>query len=119
MSYYLYVKFIFFKVNYSAYSTYSCIRYYEFFKLAKLLGGQNDMFAPPPPIFSLGGDCPPAPPPPRIDASALVHLSYSSNSGEARICQRGPKQGTEVTERGEGVGGGFFPSQKKTTFLAH
>ena len=25
------------------------------------------MFAPPPPIFSLGGDCPP--PPPRIDAS--------------------------------------------------
>ena len=39
-----------------------------------------------------------------------MHLSYSSNSGAARICQRGPKQGSEVTERGEGVGGGISPS---------
>ena len=49
-------------MNYSAFSTYSCIRYYEFFKLAKLLGGQNDMFAPP--IFSLGGGGGRLPPPP-------------------------------------------------------
>ena len=57
-----------------------------------------------------------------------MHLSYSSNSGAARICQRGPKQGSEVTERGEGVGGGFpLPRGReffenlcmKTTFLAH
>ena len=56
-----------------------------------------------------------------------MHLSYSSNSGAARICQRGLKQGSEVTEWGEGVGGGFSPSQgdffenlcMKTTFLAH
>ena len=41
-----------------------------------------------------------------------MHLSYSSNSEmHARICQRGPKQGSEVTERGEGCGrgGGGFP----------
>ena len=38
-----------------------------------------------------------------------MHLSYSSNSGAARMCQRGPKQGSEVTERGEGVGGSFPP----------
>ena len=46
---------------YSAFSTYSCITYYEFFKLSKLLGGggggQNDMFAPP-----------------RIDASGIKSL---------------------------------------------
>ena len=43
----------------------------------------------------------------------------------ARICQRGPKQGSEVTERGEGVFspprvGRFFENLcMKTTFLAH
>ena len=37
-----------------------------------------------------------------------MHLSYSSNSGAARICQRGPKQGSEVTERGEGHGREIF-----------
>ena len=57
-------------------------------------------------------------------------ISYSSNSGAAMICQRGPKQGSEVTERGKGVGGGFPPLTvgrffcwkfvyMKTTFLAH
>ena len=34
-------------------------------------------------------------------------LNYASDGGAARICQRGPKQGSEATERGEGVGGGF------------
>ena len=36
-------------------------------------------------------------------------LSYASDGGAARICQRGggPKRGSEATERGEGVGGGF------------
>ena len=48
-----------------------------------------------------------------------MHLSYSSNSGAARICQRGPKQGSEVTERGEGVGDFFENLCMKTTFLAH
>ena len=51
-------------MNYSAFSTYSCIRYYDFFSWQNYWGGQNDMFAPP--IFSLGGggggDCPPCPP---------------------------------------------------------
>ena len=64
-------------MNHSAFSTYSCIRYYmyEFFMLAKLLGGggQNDMFAPPNIFIGGGGGrlppCPPPPPPPRIDAS--------------------------------------------------
>ena len=54
---------------YSAFSTYSCITYYEFFKLSKLLGGGGGAKRYVcPPIFSLGGggDCPP---PPRIDAS--------------------------------------------------
>ena len=77
------------------------------------------MFAPQ--YFHWGATAPP--PPPRIDASALVHLSYSSNSGEARICQRGPKQGSEVTERGEGVAptvGKFFENLcMKTKFLAN
>ena len=48
-----------------------------------------------------------------------MHLSYSSKSGAARICQRGPKQGSEVTERGEGVGGGgggFSPSHGREFF---
>ena len=45
-----------------------------------------------------------------------MHLSYSSNSGAARICQRGPKQGSEVTERGEGVGG-VFPLPRGRSFL--
>ena len=42
----------------------------------------------------------------------LVHLSYSSNSGAARICHRGPKRGSEAIERGRvwEVGGGFPPS---------
>ena len=33
----------------------------------------------------------------------LVHLSYSSDSGTAKICQRGQSDGSEATERGEGV----------------
>ena len=45
-----------------------------------------------------------------------MHLSYSSNSGAARICQRGPKQGSEVTERGEDVGGGGSPSHGREIF---
>ena len=79
-SIYFYVKFNGFVVNYSAYSTYSCIRYYEFFKLAKLLGGggQNDMFAPQ--YFHWGGDCPP---PPRIDASVCGHVTVT----EVITCQ--------------------------------
>ena len=36
----------------------------------------------------------------------LVPLSYASDSGAARICQRGPRRGSEATERREGVGGG-------------
>ena len=36
-------------------------------------------------------------------------LSYASDGGAARICQRGPTRGSEATERGEGVGGGFPP----------
>ena len=36
----------------------------------------------------------------------LVPLSYSSDSGAARICQRGAKRGSKETKRGEGVGGG-------------
>ena len=50
-----------------------------------------------------------------------MHFCYSSNSGAARMCQRGPKQGSEVTERGEGVGGGFgrggFPPPTIGSFL--
>ena len=46
---YFYVKFNGFVVHDSAFWTYSCITYYQFFKLTKLLGGggggQNDMFA--------------------------------------------------------------------------
>ena len=38
---------------------------------------------------------------------ALCALSYASDGGAARICQRGPKRGSKATERGEGVGGGF------------
>ena len=38
-----------------------------------------------------------------------MHLSYSIKSGAAMICQRGPKQGSEVTERGGGGGGGVLP----------
>ena len=37
-------------------------------------------------------------------------LSYASDAGAARICQQGGGQserGSEATERGEGVGGGF------------
>ena len=30
-------------------------------------------------------------------------LSYASDGGAARICQRGPKRGSEATERGEDV----------------
>ena len=46
-----------------------------------------------------------------------MHLSYSSNSGAARICQRGPKQGIEVTERGRVcMGGGFSPSHGREIF---
>ena len=60
-----------------------------------------------------------------------MHFSYCGNSGAARICQRGPKRGSEATERGEGVGGGgggfppptvgrfFENSCIKTKFLAH
>ena len=33
------------------------------------------------------------------------------------MCQRGPKQGSEVTEMGEGVGGGFPPSHGREIFL--
>ena len=51
-------------VLYSAFETYSCITYYQFFKLSKLFGAQNNMFATP--IFSLGGSCPPPPPPPGL-----------------------------------------------------
>ena len=47
---------------------------------------------------------------------ALVHLSYSINSGAARICQRGPKRGSKATERGEGVRGGFTPSHGREIF---
>ena len=39
----------------------------------------------------------------------LVPFSYANDGGAARICQRGPKRGSEATERGEGVGGGFPP----------
>ena len=54
-------------------------------------------------------------------------LSYASDSGAARICQRGPKRGSEVTERGEGLGGGspsdgrdiFENPGMKRHFLAH
>ena len=54
-----------------------------------------------------------------------ILISYSSNSGAARICQRGPKQGSEVTKRGEGgfppptVGRLFENVCMKTKFLAH
>ena len=67
---------------YSAFSTYSCITYYEFLQVVKIIGGgggggggQNDMFAPPP-IFSWGGGGRLPPPPPRIDASVSQHLPY-------------------------------------------
>ena len=62
-----YIKFNGFVENYSAFSTYSCIRYYEFFKLSELLGGGGGpkRYVCPPPIFSLvggGGRLPPLPP---------------------------------------------------------
>ena len=44
-------------------------------------------------------------------------LSYASDGGAAMICQRGPKRGSEATERGEGVGGGFPPSTVGRFFL--
>ena len=47
-------------------------------------------------------------------------LSYASDGGAARICQRGPKRGSEATERGEGVAptvGRFFENScMKTAF---
>ena len=44
-------------------------------------------------------------------------LSYASDGGAARICQRGPKRGSEATERGEGVGGGgVSPSHGREIF---
>ena len=55
-------------------------------------------------------------------------LSYASEGGAARICPRGPKRGSEATERGGGCGRGFSPSHGreifensciKTAFLAH
>ena len=51
----------------------------------------------------------------RGGAWVLVPLSYASDSGAARICQRGPKQGSEATERGEVVGG-FPPSHGRKIF---
>ena len=54
-------------MNYSAFSTYSCIRY-EFFQVGKIIGGGGaKRYVPPPPqYFHWGG----GPLPPRIDASA-------------------------------------------------
>ena len=46
------------------------------------------------PINGGGGHGPPS-----------MHLSYSSNSGAAKICQRGAVRGSEATERGEGAHG--------------
>ena len=46
-----------------------------------------------------------------------VSLSYASDSGAARICQRGPKRGSEATGRGEGMGGGFSPSHGREIFF--
>ena len=67
---YFYVKFNGFVVNYSAYSTYSCIRYYEFLSWQNYWGGGKTICLPPPPppnIFHWGGG---GAAPPRIDASA-------------------------------------------------
>ena len=92
-------------MNYSAYSTYSCIRYYEFFKLAKLLGGGGGKTICLPPIFSLGGggggDCPPVPP-----GSTPLPLCISAipvTVVQPGFVNGGPKRGSEATERGEGV----------------
>ena len=73
-----------------------------FFKLAKLFGGQNDMFAPPP-IFSLGGGGTT----PRIDASA---------GGGGGGCGRGvsPSQGRQNVFS---FGGGG-QRQKKGTIMS-
>ena len=50
-------------------------------------------------------------------ACALVPLSYASASGAARIFQRGPKRGSEATERGECVGGVVSPSHSREIFF--
>ena len=62
---------------YDDFLTYSCITYYELFKLSKLLGGggQNDMFAPPPHIF-IGGRLPPPPPGSTPLLQNYQHWSY-------------------------------------------
>ena len=96
-----------FVVKYSVFSTYSCIRYYEFFKLPKLLGGGKTICLPgPPPQYFHWGRLPP--PPPRIDASAgppppfphdrkaskklrgniSSNLSFSKKKGEKRQKKR-------------------------------
>ena len=59
-----------FVVHDSAFLTYSCITYYQFFKLTKLLGGGGGgakRYVCPPPKKNIfmgggGGDCSPAPP---------------------------------------------------------
>ena len=56
------VEFNGFVVSYSAILTFSCITYYEFFKLSKLLGGKT-ICLPPPQYFHWWGDCPPPCPP--------------------------------------------------------
>ena len=53
-------------------------------------------------------------------AWAIVPLSYASDSGAARICPLGSKLGSEATEQGEGLGGGFpAPTVRSFFFLKY
>ena len=50
----------------------------------------------------------------------LVHLSYSSNSGAAKICQRGQSEGAKRPSGWRVWEGDFFPNLcMKLAFFAH
>ena len=51
-----------------------------------------------------------------INGGALCPLNYASDSGIARIFQRGCKERDKATEQGEGVGGECPPSHGREIF---
>ena len=59
---------VLFVVIYSAFSTYSCITYYDFFQVVKIIGGGGaKRYVSPLPYFHWGATAPPALPPPPQD----------------------------------------------------
>ena len=81
---------------YSAFSTYIFALGYimNFSSCQNYWGGGQTICLPPPPIFSLGGDCPCPPPPPqdrRLCPCTLTNIVQSSQTilhGQTKICMR-------------------------------